>query len=127
VLSATRLFPAPNLGQGACLAIEDAVVLAHDRQTGGWGERAGAYHRERDRALPGSRGYRAGWGQLGTVEGRRSWLRDQAYRSTPASCGSRRGCVISTATMQASWRAGRSVDRDATVLLHAPREQLDAI
>ncbi|HEX2673424.1 MAG TPA: FAD-dependent monooxygenase [Polyangiaceae bacterium] len=77
----------PNLGQGGCMAIEDAVVLAH-----GLGKHSTladalrAY--ERKRVAHTSKIVTASWqfGRLAQLEGSfTTWLRDFALRVTPES------------------------------------------
>ncbi len=77
----------PNLGQGGCMAIEDAVVLAHCL----------AKHEQLADALKGYEQKRvahtakivnASWqfGRVGQLDGRfATWLRDLALRATPQS------------------------------------------
>ena len=77
----------PNLGQGGCMAIEDAVVLAHGL----------AKHEQLADALKGYEQKRvahtakivnASWqfGRIGQLDGRlATWLRDLALRATPQS------------------------------------------
>ena len=77
----------PNLGQGGCMAIEDAVVLAHYLAKH---ERlADALHAyERKRVEYTTKIVNASWqfGRIAQLEGRLStWLRDLALRATPAS------------------------------------------
>jgi 2-polyprenyl-6-methoxyphenol hydroxylase-like FAD-dependent oxidoreductase len=77
----------PNLGQGACLAIEDAVVLARALSQSGDCETALTYYRHA-RAARTARITRLSrwWGRTGLWRAAPLvWLRDQAYRSTPRS------------------------------------------
>jgi 2-polyprenyl-6-methoxyphenol hydroxylase-like FAD-dependent oxidoreductase len=77
----------PNLGQGACLAIEDAVVLARAIDRSDDHESALA-HYTRARAARTARITRLSrwWGRVGLWKASPLvWLRDQAYRSTPRS------------------------------------------
>jgi 2-polyprenyl-6-methoxyphenol hydroxylase-like FAD-dependent oxidoreductase len=77
----------PNLGQGACLAIEDAVVLARAIVRCGDHERAFAhYHRARARRTARITRLSRVWGRMGLWEAAPLvWLRDRLYRSTPRS------------------------------------------
>jgi 2-polyprenyl-6-methoxyphenol hydroxylase-like FAD-dependent oxidoreductase len=77
----------PNLGQGACLAIEDAVVLARALSQSGECETALTYYHHA-RAARTARITRLSrwWGRTGLWRAAPLvWLRDQAYRSTPRS------------------------------------------
>jgi len=77
----------PNLGQGACLAIEDAVVLARSIAESGDPETAfSRYHRSRSRRTARITRLSRLWGGIGL------WsaaplvrLRDLAYRATPGA------------------------------------------
>ena len=77
----------PNLGQGGCMAIEDAVVLAHAlaKQP----RLADALHTyEQKRVARTAKIVNASWqfGRVAQLEGRfATWLRDLALRATPAS------------------------------------------
>jgi len=75
----------PNLGQGGCMAIEDAVVLAyHLAKHTAWKDSLAAY--ERKRVAHTSKIVNASWtfGRVAQLEGRFStWLRDLAMRATP--------------------------------------------
>ncbi|HYP98327.1 MAG TPA: FAD-dependent monooxygenase [Polyangiaceae bacterium] len=77
----------PNLGQGGCMAIEDAVVLAHClNKHATLAEALGAY--ERKRVEHTSKIVNASWqfGRIAQLEGSFStWLRDLALRATPES------------------------------------------
>lgn len=77
----------PNLGQGGCMAIEDAVVLAHCLAKGA--QHADAFHEyERKRVAHTTKIVNASWqfGRLAQLEGRVvTWLRDLALRATPDS------------------------------------------
>jgi 2-polyprenyl-6-methoxyphenol hydroxylase-like FAD-dependent oxidoreductase len=77
----------PNLGQGACLAIEDAVVLARAIARSGDCESA-LTHYHRVRAPRTARITRLShlWGRTGLWKAAPLvWLRDQGYRSAPRS------------------------------------------
>jgi 2-polyprenyl-6-methoxyphenol hydroxylase-like FAD-dependent oxidoreductase len=77
----------PNLGQGGCMAIEDAVVLAHClTKCANLGEALRAY--EKKRVERTAKIVSASWqfGRIAQLEGRVvTWLRDLALRATPAS------------------------------------------
>jgi 2-polyprenyl-6-methoxyphenol hydroxylase-like FAD-dependent oxidoreductase len=77
----------PNLGQGACLAIEDAVVLARTiGQASDWESALAHYHRQRGPRTARITRLSRWWGRSGLWKAAPLvWLRDQAYRSTPAS------------------------------------------
>jgi 2-polyprenyl-6-methoxyphenol hydroxylase-like FAD-dependent oxidoreductase len=77
----------PNLGQGACLAIEDAVVLARTIGQSDDCESAFAhYHRVRAPRTARITRLSRWWGRTGLWKAAPLvWLRDQAYRSTPTS------------------------------------------
>lgn len=75
----------PNLGQGGCMAIEDAVTLAHCLTHHAELAQAIADY-ERRRMGPTSAHVRASWqlGRVAQLEGRFStWLRDTLVRATP--------------------------------------------
>jgi 2-polyprenyl-6-methoxyphenol hydroxylase-like FAD-dependent oxidoreductase len=75
----------PNLGQGGGMAIEDAVVLAHQLARRPWAEAFAAYERARVRRT--SRIVVASWrlGRLAQASGPlAAWLRDLSMRATPA-------------------------------------------
>jgi 2-polyprenyl-6-methoxyphenol hydroxylase-like FAD-dependent oxidoreductase len=77
----------PNLGQGACLAIEDAVVLARTIAAGDdWESAFARYHRARGRRTARITRLSRWWGATGL------WtapplvrLRDGAYRVAPGA------------------------------------------
>src|SRR6478736_4729005 len=77
----------PNLGQGGCMAIEDAVVLAHHLvKQSSLADALKAYERKRVRHT--TKIVYASWqfGRIAQLEGSFStWLRDVALRATPAS------------------------------------------
>ncbi|MEP7049201.1 MAG: FAD-dependent monooxygenase [Pseudomonadota bacterium] len=77
----------PNLGQGGCMAIEDAVVLAHClTKFTQQGEALRAY--EKRRVERTAKIVNASWrfGRVAQLEGRlATWFRDLALRATPAS------------------------------------------
>jgi len=77
----------PNLGQGGCMAIEDAVVLAHHLEKhASLSDALKAY--ERKRVGHTTKIVNASWqfGRIAQLEGGFStWLRDFALRATPAS------------------------------------------
>jgi 2-polyprenyl-6-methoxyphenol hydroxylase-like FAD-dependent oxidoreductase len=75
----------PNLGQGGCMAIEDAVVLAHCL-TGNARLSDALRKYERKRVAHTTKIVNASWqfGRIGQLEGRVvTWLRDWALRATP--------------------------------------------
>jgi 2-polyprenyl-6-methoxyphenol hydroxylase-like FAD-dependent oxidoreductase len=77
----------PNLGQGGCMAIEDAVVLAHSLATHARLEDT-LHAYEQKRIEHTSRIVNASWqfGRVAQLEGRfATWLRDLALRAAPAS------------------------------------------
>ena len=77
----------PNLGQGGCMAIEDAVVLAHYlTKHARVADALRAYQQKR--ASHTAKIVNASWqfGRVAQLEGRfTTWLRDLALRATPAS------------------------------------------
>jgi 2-polyprenyl-6-methoxyphenol hydroxylase-like FAD-dependent oxidoreductase len=77
----------PNLGQGACLAIEDAVVLARAVARSDDCERAFShYYRVRSRRTARIMQLSRWWGSTGLwTAAPLVWARDQAYRLTPRS------------------------------------------
>jgi len=77
----------PNLGQGACLAIEDAVVLARTIARSSEHESALAqYYRVRASRTARITRLSHWWGRSGLWRAAPLvWLRDHAYRSTPRS------------------------------------------
>jgi 2-polyprenyl-6-methoxyphenol hydroxylase-like FAD-dependent oxidoreductase len=77
----------PNLGQGACLAIEDAVVLARTIDAASdWESALARYHRARGARTARITRLSRWWGRSGLwTAAPLVWLRDQAYRSTPTA------------------------------------------
>ncbi len=77
----------PNLGQGACLALEDAVVLARTiRQSADCEGAFAYYHRVRGPRTARITRLSRWWGRSGLWKAAPLvWLRDQGYRSTPRS------------------------------------------
>lgn len=77
----------PNLGQGACLAIEDAVVLARAIARFPDCESAFSYYyRLRSRRTARITRLSRWWGRMGLWKaGPLVWLRDGAYRAAPRS------------------------------------------
>jgi len=75
----------PNLGQGGCMAIEDAVVLAHHlHEHARLTDALAAY--ERKRIVHTTKIVNASWnfGRVAQLEGKLStWFRDLAMRATP--------------------------------------------
>uniref|UniRef100_A0A0D9WYZ9 FAD-binding domain-containing protein n=1 Tax=Leersia perrieri TaxID=77586 RepID=A0A0D9WYZ9_9ORYZ len=75
----------PNLGQGACCALEDAVVLARrlaaSRRDGDYGEAMRAYERER-------------WGRVFPLTARAGVVGKLVQWGNPAVCAARDGVVI---------------------------------
>ena len=77
----------PNLGQGACLALEDAVVLARMiSQSADWESAFEDYHHVRGPRTARITRLSRWWGRSGLWKAAPLvWLRDQGYRSTPRS------------------------------------------
>jgi 2-polyprenyl-6-methoxyphenol hydroxylase-like FAD-dependent oxidoreductase len=77
----------PNLGQGACLAIEDGLVLARSiRDAGGAEEAFTRFHRERARRAARTVRLSRLWGEAGQwTSPALVWGRDTALRLTPSA------------------------------------------
>jgi 2-polyprenyl-6-methoxyphenol hydroxylase-like FAD-dependent oxidoreductase len=75
----------PNLGQGACLALEDAVVLARAiARSDDWESALTHYHRARAARTARITRLSRLWGRTGLWRtAPLVWLRDQVYRHTP--------------------------------------------
>ena len=97
----------PNLGQGACMAIEDAVVLARalvEARDAATGVRA-LYRRARSAAPPRSCACRAGWGASASGSTRRSSRCATPSTAALPNPGSNARCASNTNTTRARCRS----------------------